>query len=331
MLGKQSHRLCVAPMMDWTDRHDRMFLRLISRHARLYTEMVTAAALVHGDTGRLLQFSAPERPLALQLGGADLRELAMAAGLAEAKGFDEINLNIGCPSDRVQSGLFGACLMLQPERVAQCFTAMREATDLPVTVKCRIGVDDQEPETALFDFVARVAEAGCTTFIVHARKAWLKGLSPKQNREVPPLDYDLVYRLEQAWPHLTVVINGGIGDLTAAAAHLQHVDGVMLGRAAYQRPYLLADADRALFGDDRAPPSRQEIVEALLPYVEEQWRKGVRLHAMTRHMLGLFHGEPGARHWRRRLSEDAVKPDATPDLLRQALDDVLAAPARAAA
>ena len=317
--------------MDWTDRHDRMFLRLISRHARLYTEMVTAAALVHGDAGRLLQFSAPERPLALQLGGADPRELAMAAGLAEAKGFDEINLNIGCPSDRVQSGLFGACLMLQPERVAQCFTAMREATDLPVTVKCRIGVDDQEPETALFDFVARVAEAGCTTFIVHARKAWLKGLSPKQNREVPPLDYDLVYRLEQAWPHLTVVINGGIGDLTAAAAHLQHVDGVMLGRAAYQRPYLLADADRALFGDDRAPQSRQEIVEAFLPYVEAPWRKGVRLHAMTRHMLVLFHGEPGARHWRRRLSEDAVKPDATPDLLRQALDDVLAAPARAAA
>lgn len=305
-------------MMDLTDRHDRYFLRLISRRALLYTEMITTGAVLHGDRDRLLAFDPAEHPVALQIGGSDPAALAESARIAEAFGYDEVNLNCGCPSDRVQRGTFGACLMTTPELVARGVEAMRAATALPVTVKCRIGVDDADSYDDLRRFVDVVAEAGCGTFVVHARKAWLQGVSPRENREVPPLRYDDVYRLKRERPDLEIVINGGITTLAAAAAQLDHVDGVMLGRAAYQSPWLLADVDRALFGDRRPTPTRHEVVEALAAYTERQLAGGVRLGAITRHVLGLFHGRPGARAWRRHLAENAHKPGAGVEVLRAA-------------
>lgn len=314
-----ARRLCVAPMMDWTDRHFRYFMRLISKHAYLYTEMITTGAILHGDVDRALRFHPAEHPLALQLGGCVPAELAACARIAAQYGYDEINLNIGCPSDRVQNGNFGACLMAEPKLVADCVAAMSAVTRLPVTVKTRIGIDDRDSYEFLYAFVAEVAAAGCGTFIIHARKAWLHGLSPKENREVPPLHYTTVYRLKRDFPQLEIIINGGIGDLNQAQTHLQHVDGVMLGRAAYHNPYLLAAADRLLFDDAEPPPSRQEVVAQLLDYVAEELRQGTRLHHITRHILGLFQGVRGARAWRRYLSECAHGDNAEVDVIRQAL------------
>jgi len=293
-------------MMDWTDRHCRVFHRIMTRHARLYTEMVTAEAVIHGDRARLVGFSAEERPLALQLGGSDPAKLASAAAIGEAFGYDEINLNVGCPSDRVQEGRFGACLMAEPELVARCVAAMKRSVAIPVTVKCRIGIDDQDSERDLKRFIDTVADAGVTTFVVHARKAWLSGLSPKENREVPPLDYARVYRLKAARPDLTIVINGGIETLEACREHLLHVDGVMLGRAAYQTPYILAEVDRAFFGSEAPASSRGEVLRRLVPYVRREMGAGARLNSITRHILGLYHAQPRARVFRRHLSEHGV-------------------------
>jgi tRNA-dihydrouridine synthase A len=304
-LKSDSHRFCVAPMMEWTDRHCRYFLRLISRWAFLYTEMVTAEAVLYGNRDRVLGFSPEEHPVGLQLGGSDAEKLAAAACIGADYGYDEINLNIGCPSDRVQSGRFGACLMAKPDLVAECVAAMGGASALPVTVKCRIGIDDQDAEESLDRFIDRTAEAGCKTFIVHARKAWLKGLSPKENRDVPPLDYSRVLRLKQRRPDLEIVLNGGIESFAGALAHLPGVDGVMLGRAAYADPYLLADVDGVLFGSDATPPSRLDVLDRFVRYVEAQLAQGARLNQMTRHILGLFHGQPRARAFRRHLAENA--------------------------
>ena len=306
-------------MMDWTDRHDRFFLRLISRHALLYTEMVTTGAVLHGDRERLLGFDRAEHPVAVQLGGSEPAELAEAARIAEGFGYDEVNLNVGCPSDRVQSGRFGACLMLEPDLVARCVEAMRAAVSVPVTVKCRIGVDEQEPEEALPAMARAVREAGCETLIVHARKAWLQGLSPKENRDIPPLDYPLVYRLKEAMPEMEIIINGGIATLDEVEAHLAHVDGTMLGRAAYQNPYVLAEIDARVYGDARPPLSRHEVLEAFLPYVQRELAQGTHLHAMSRHILGLFQGQPGARAFRRHISENAPRPGAGVDVIREAM------------
>ncbi|MBU6415973.1 MAG: tRNA dihydrouridine(20/20a) synthase DusA [Xanthomonadaceae bacterium] len=313
-------RLCVAPMMDWTDMHCRYFHRLLGPNARLYTEMVTAAALVHGHRARLLAHNVEEHPVALQVGGAEPRELALAARLGEAAGYDEINLNAGCPSDRVQSGRFGACLMREPALVADCVRAMRDAVRVPVTVKCRIGVDDQDDDGDLFAFASRMLDAGVELLIVHARKAWLQGLSPKQNREVPPLNYARVYRLKREFPELTVVINGGIDGLDAVQAHLQHVDGVMLGRLAYHDPYSLARIDAALAG--ATPPSREEVMLRMRGYIERQRAGGIRLAAMTRHLLGLYHGEAGGKAFRRILSERAHAMGAGWEAVEAALDEV---------
>jgi tRNA-dihydrouridine synthase A len=306
-------------MMDWTDRHCRFFHRLLSARALLYTEMVTAAAILHGDRDRLLGFSAEEHPVALQLGGSDPARLHEAAAIGEQFGYDEINLNVGCPSDRVQEGRFGACLMGEPALVADCVAAMRNSVRLPVTVKCRIGIDDQDSEADLERFVAAVAGAGCRTFIVHARKAWLQGLSPKENREVPPLDYGRVYRLKAAHPEIEIVINGGIASLDEAEAHLQKVDGVALGRAAYQNPYLLAEADRKLFGDTGTPPTRRAVLERLIPYVARHIAAGGRLNNVVRHILGLYHGRPRARAFRRHLSEQAPREGAGVEVLIEAM------------
>ncbi len=308
--------------MDWTDRHCRYFHRLLSRKALLYTEMVTAEAILHGDRSRLLGFDDAEHPVALQLGGSDPVKLAEAAAIGEAEGYEEINLNVGCPSDRVQSGRFGACLMAEPELVADCVDAMAARVSVPVTVKCRIGIDDQDGEEDFAHFIDTVAGSGCRVFIVHARKAWLQGLSPKQNREVPPLNYDRVYRLKAARPDLTVVINGGIGDLDAAAGHLAHVDGVMLGRAAYQTPYILADVDRKLFGCSSQPADRTEVLEMLVPYVERHLARGGRFNNVSRHILGLYHGQPGAKAFRRYLSENATGDGVNIDVLLEAVDAI---------
>lgn len=309
-------------MMDWTDRHDRYFLRLISRQVRLYTEMITTGAILHGDQDKLLRYDASEHPVAIQLGGSDPKELAAAADIAAAWGYDEINLNVGCPSDRVQTGRFGACLMAEPQLVADCVAAMGAAVAVPVTVKSRIGIDERDSYDHLIEFIGANADAGCTTFIIHARKAWLQGLSPRENREIPPLHYDVVYRLKRDFPALTIVINGGITDLDQVDAHLARVDGVMLGRAAYQNPYLLAEVDRRFFGDTRPPLSRHQVVEALLPYVEQQLAQGVHLSAITRHILGLFQGLPGARAWRRHLSEHTHRRGAGVEVLQVALRKV---------
>jgi len=307
----------VAPMMDCTDRHCRVLHRLLSARARLYTEMVTADAILHGHRERLIGFSAIEHPVALQLGGSEPKKLADAAKIGADFGYDEINLNVGCPSDRVQSGCFGAALMREPERVADCVAAMRAAVSIPVTVKCRMGVDDQEPKEALPALVGACAQAGVETFAVHARKAWLSGLSPRENREVPPLDYGLVYELKRAKPELTILINGGIASLDEAQSHLAHVDGVMLGRAAYQTPAMLLDVDARFFGEDKRELS--DAVAAYLDYIATRLADGAPLNAMTKHMLGLFHGRPGARLFRRHLSENATRRGAGFSVLREAL------------
>jgi len=305
-------------MMAWTDRHCRFFLRQISSHAQLYTEMITSAALCYGDAERFLAHHEAEHPLALQLGGSDPAQLAEAATMGEARGYDEINLNVGCPSDRVQTGRFGACLMAEPALVANCVRAMRDAVDIPVTVKCRIGIDDQDCERDLDRFIDTVAGAGCSTFIIHARKAWLHGLDPKQNRTVPPLDHDRVYRLKGSRPDLEIILNGGVETLDECERHLHHVDGVMLGRAAYQDPYVLAAADRRFFGGRQEIPNRHEILERFEPYVATQLAQGEKLHRMTKHVIGLFKGRPGARGYRRILSEEGVGDDAGLDVLRRA-------------
>jgi len=317
----------IAPMMDWTDSHCRVLHRALTRRALLYTEMVTADAILHGDRKRLLGFEACEHPVALQLGGSEPEALAEAARIAETFDYDEINLNVGCPSDRVQSGRFGACLMKEPELVAECMAAIRRAVTLPVTVKCRIGVDDQDPEIALRALIARCTEAGVTHFAIHARKAWLQGLSPKENREKPPLDYELVYRIKRENPALTIILNGGVQSLDEAAAHLAQVDGVMLGRAAYQNPVLLTEIDARFFGDP--PRSLAAALGEWELYVERQLKDGVRLSSMTRHMLGLFHGQPGSRAFRRHLSEHGSRDGAGIEVLREAL--AFLSPERAAA
>jgi tRNA-dihydrouridine synthase A len=313
------HRLSVAPMMDWTDRHCRRLHRTLSRRARLYTEMLTADAIVHGDRSRLLRFDPAEHPVALQLGGSEPADLAEAARIGEAEGYDEINLNVGCPSDRVQSGRFGACLMREPQLVAQCMAAMGAAVKVPVTVKCRIGVDDQDPEESLFGLVDLCAAAGVKHFVVHARKALLKGLSPKENRDVPPLDYPLVYRLKRERPELTIVINGGVGSLEAAQAHLAHVDGVMLGRAAYHTPAILGEVDLRLF-DGGEVVSPEAAVAAYLPHVRGELARGTHLAAMSRHMLGLFHGRAGARTWRRILTVEGARAGAGIEVIERGLE-----------
>jgi tRNA-dihydrouridine synthase A len=317
-----AHTFCIAPMMDWTDRHCRFFLRLISRHARLYTEMITAPALMHGDVPRHLAFDPAERPLALQLGGSDPAALAHAARLGERFGYDEINLNCGCPSERVQTGSFGACLMAEPALVADCVRAMRDAVALPVTVKHRIGLDANEDYGFVRDFVGAVAAAGCDVFIVHARNAVLKGLSPKENREVPPLRYAVVRQLKRDFPRLTIVLNGGLVEWEAIERELGFVDGVMLGRAAYHDPYMLAEADRRLFGETRPPRSRAEVVAALMPYVVRELAHGTSLRAIVRHILGLYHGVRGGRRFRQLLSDAARLHDADATLLSDALRTV---------
>ncbi|WP_299947030.1 tRNA dihydrouridine(20/20a) synthase DusA [uncultured Microbulbifer sp.] len=313
-----SHRFCTAPLLDWSDRHCRYLWRLLSKHARLYTEMVTTGAILHGDRERHLQFDAVEQPLALQLGGSDPQALAECARIAEGWGYSEINLNCGCPSNRVQSGRFGACLMADPDTVAAGLAAMRAAVTIPVTVKHRIGIDDMEDYAGLAHFVEAQAAVGINTFIVHARKAWLQGLSPKENREIPPLNYDLVYQLKKDYPDLQVVINGGIHSLEACQHHLQHVDGVMLGRAAYQNPSLLAQVDNQLFGEKEGPDATQ-VVEQILPYIERELGRGQRLNYITRHMLGLFQGLPGAKRFRRHISENAHRKGAGPEIVSEAL------------
>ena len=313
-------RLSVAPMLDWTDRHCRYFHRQLTRHTLLYTEMITTGALLFGDAERHLHYDEAEHPLALQLGGSEPDALARCAKLAEVHGYDEINLNVGCPSDRVQNGAFGACLMATPLLVADCMKAMLDSVSVPVTIKHRIGIDDMESFHELEHFIGTVASSGCRIFIIHARKAWLQGLNPKQNREIPPLQYDFVYRLKQEFPDLEIIINGGVETLHQAEGHLARVDGVMIGRAAYHNPWLLADADRRLFGAENPVKSRAEVVEMMIPYLEAHLREeGGKPSHVTRHMLGLFNGQPGARKWRRALSENAVRKDAGAEVLTEAL------------
>ncbi len=309
-------------MLDWTDRHCRYFHRLLTRRALLYTEMVTTGALLHGDRPRHLDFDPAEHPLALQLGGSDPGDLAACARLGQEWGYDEINLNVGCPSDRVQSGRFGACLMLAPMVVVDAVKAMRDTVNIPVTVKHRIGVDERDSYAELIDFVGQVAEAGCETFIVHARKAWLQGLSPKENRDVPPLDYGVVFRLKRDFPNLEIILNGGLLDLDQAEAQLEGCDGVMLGRAAYQDPWLLAQVDSRFYGEADRLPSRAEAVVQLIPYLEAHLARGGRLYNLVRHILGLFNGQPGARRWRRILSEAGCRDGAGVEVLERALKEV---------
>ena len=311
-------------MLDWTDRHCRYFLRLISHHAVLYTEMITTGAILHGDTDYHLAMNPEEHPVALQLGGSDPTDLARACVLARQYDYAEINLNCGCPSDRVQNGMFGAVMMKNAQITADCIKAMQDAVDLPITVKHRIGVDDFDSYEFLCDFVDSLAATGCQTFLVHARKAWLKGLSPKQNREIPELNYDRVYQLKKDFPRLEIIINGGVTDLQQSAQHLQQLDGVMVGREAYTNPYLLATVDQQIYGSEEPVKSRQKIAEEFLQYVDNELGKGTRLQAMTRHILGLFHGMPGARQYRRHISENAFKPDATIDVLVSALEKTTA-------
>lgn len=306
-------------MMDWTDRHCRFFHRLLTRRTRLYTEMLTTGAVIHGDRQRLLGFDVAEHPVALQLGGSTPADLAISAKIGEDFGYDEINLNVGCPSDRVQEGRFGACLMAEPQLVGDCMAAMRDAVRIPVTVKCRLGVDDQDAEIALNDIASAVFAAGAPALVVHARKAWLKGLSPKENRDIPPLDYDRVYRLKAAHPEKIIVINGGIGSLDAAKTHLAHVDGVMLGRAAYHDPWRLLAADPDLFGETAPFASMKDAIAALTPYIADELARGTRLHSITRHLMGAFFGVPGARAFRRHLSDHAVRPGASLNVLMDAL------------
>ena len=315
-------RFSVAPMMDWTDRHCRAFHRVLTRRTLLYTEMAVDQALIHGDPDRLIGFDPAEHPVAVQLGGAEPETLARAARIAEGFGYAEINLNVGCPSDRVQSGCFGARLMLEPERVRDCLIAMREAVSVPVTVKHRLGVDDQEPETTLLSFIDTVADSGVTSFTVHARKAWLKGLSPKENRDVPPLDYDLVHRVKAERPDLEIILNGGLRSLDEALENASGLDGAMVGRAAYQTPWMLSGVDSGVFGQADPVGDPVEAVRAYRPYIEAQLDRGVKLHALTRHMLGLFSGRPGARKWRQTLSAEANRPGADWAVVERALERV---------
>jgi tRNA-dihydrouridine synthase A len=313
-----NRRFSIAPMMDWSDHNCRYFWRLLTRQALLYTEMVTTGALIHGDRERFLHFNAEEHPVALQLGGSDPKDLARCARWAQEWGYDEVNLNCGCPSDRVQSGMFGACLMARPDLVADCVKAMVDSCDIPVTVKHRIGIDHMETYDELLGFVEPVAAAGCSVFIVHARKAWLQGLSPKENREIPPLNYPWVYQLKRDFPQLSIVLNGGIQTLQECQSHLQHVDGVMLGREAYQNPWMLSGVDEMLFGMDKAIKSRDDVIAALLPYTERQLAGGAQLNHITRHILGLYQGVPGARKFRRHLSENAYRKEAGIEVLTAA-------------
>ncbi|MBY8233867.1 tRNA dihydrouridine(20/20a) synthase DusA [Vibrio fluvialis] len=314
-----SCRLSVAPMLDWTDRHCRYFHRLLSSQTLLYTEMVTTGAIIHGK-GDFLAYNEEEHPVALQLGGSNPADLARCAKLAQERGYDEINLNVGCPSDRVQNGRFGACLMAEPDLVAQCVAAMKEVVDIPVTVKTRIGIDDQDSYEFLTNFVTLVSEkGGCEQFTIHARKAWLSGLSPKENREIPPLDYPRAYQLKQDFPHLTIAVNGGVKTLAEAKEHLQHLDGVMIGREAYQSPYLLAEVDQQIFGLDTPVKKRSQVVQEMYPYIDQQLAQGSYLGHITRHMLGLFQNMPGARQWRRHISENAHKAGAGIEVVEQAL------------
>ena len=306
-------------MLDCTDRHERYLLRLISKHAVMYTEMITTGALIHGDTARFLNFDKAEHPVALQLGGSVPDDMTRSAELAQEWDYDEVNINVGCPSDRVQSGSFGACLMKTPDLVAQNIKQMQSAVDIPVTVKCRIGVDDQDPEQSLWSLVDASANAGCTVFLVHARKAWLKGLSPKENRDVPPLDYELVYKLKQAFPDLEIIINGGIETITQCQDHLAHVDGVMVGREAYSNPYMMAPVDQVIYGDESEPRSRDEVMRAYMDYIDVRLQEeGARLNQMSRHVVGLFHGEPKSRLWRRHISQNAHLPGSGREVLEQA-------------
>jgi len=310
-------------MIKWTDRHERYFLRLISKHALLYTEMITTGALIHGDRQKYLQFNTEEHPVAIQLGGSEPSDLAECAVIAEAEGYDEVNINVGCPSERVQKGSFGACLMAEPNLIAECVDAMQQRVNIPVTVKHRIGIDDKDSYAELSNFINTVSQAACNTFIIHARKAWLQGLSPKENREVPPLKYDVVYQIKQDFPDLEIIINGGITDLQQCKEHLQQVDGVMLGREVYHNPYILAEIDQQIYGDNTKIPTAEEIFLSFLDYVEDQIAQGVYLKHMSRHILGLFHGMSGAKAWRRYISEHSYKKDASANVLRQAAEFVL--------
>jgi tRNA-dihydrouridine synthase A len=323
-------RFCIAPMMEWTDRPCRFFHRLLTRRALIYTEMVTTGAVLHGDRARLIGLDPAEHPVALQLGGCEPAALADCARIAEDFGYDEVNLNVGCPSERVQEGRFGACLMAEPALVGDCVAAMKAAVSIPVTVKCRIGIDEQNPEEALATFAAEVEAAGVDALIVHARKAWLAGLSPRENRDVPPLDYDVVFRLKAAHPKLPVVLNGGIASVEAARGHLARVDGAMMGRAAYQEPWRLLLVDPLLFGEPAPYPSPKAAAQALMPYIARELARGARLHSITRHLQGLFHAVPGARAFRRHLATEAVKPGACADVLAEALALVMDRPAESA-
>lgn len=318
-LANPDRTFSIAPMLDWTDKHCRYFHRLLTSNALLYTEMVTTGALLHGSQQRFLTFNKAENPLAFQLGGSNPDDLASCARMIEDYGYDEVNLNVGCPSDRVQNGRFGACLMAEPELVAECIYAMQQAVSIPVTVKSRIGIDDQDSYEELIRFVSTIADTGCETFIIHARKAWLSGLSPKQNRDVPPLRYDVVYQIKKDFPELEIILNGGVTTLQSTQQILQHVDGVMMGREAYHNPYLLAEVDAQLFAGLISIKTRSEVVMELMPYIEEHLLQGGRLHSITRHILGLFHGVSGARAWRRTLSENATKTGADGDVVLEAL------------
>lgn len=317
-----NRKFTVAPMLDWTDRHCRHFHRLLTKYAILYTEMVTTGALLNGDVDRHLRFDVAEHPVALQLGGSDPHDLATCARMAADYGYDEVNINVGCPSERVQKGAFGACLMAEPELIGECVSAMQAAVSIPITVKNRIGIDDQDDYEGLHRFISTVSQAGCRTFIIHARKAWLKGLSPKENREIPPLRYELVYQIKREFPQLEILINGGITTLEQCQQHLQYVDGVMVGREAYHNPWVLAQVDAQLYGTSSAVDDRKAIVEAFLPYVQQQLEQGVPLGHMTRHILGIFQGMAGARAWRRHISENAHKAGAGGELLREAMQMV---------
>lgn len=318
-----TRKISVAPMMDWTDRHDRYFLRLIAPHVLLYTEMITTAALIHGDYQRLLAFDALEHPVAVQLGGSEPDKLALCAKMSEDFGYDEVNLNVGCPSDRVKAGRFGACLMLDPVLVGDCVSAMMNTVSIPVTVKCRIGVDHQDSYEALTHFIGTVSQAGCNVFIIHARKAWLNGLSPKQNREIPPLQYDVVHAIKRDFPHLSIIINGGIKLVSEIEEQLNYVDGVMVGREAYSNPYLLAEIEKRIFSFEINEINyREKVLQEFIPYVEAQLKNNVKLSSMTRHILGLYQGQKGARMWRRYLSENAHLLNAGIDVINEALKHV---------
>ena len=318
-----SHTLCIAPMMEWTDRHYRYLVRLMTKHTRLYTEMVTTGALVHGDRERFLQFNEIEHPLALQLGGSDPIEMAQSAQWGEQAGYDEININVGCPSDRVQAGRFGVCLMREPALVAECITSMRDKISIPITVKCRIGVDDDDDYDFLQRFVNSIKQAGCDTLIVHARKALLKGLNPKQNREIPPLNYDRVYQLKNDYSNMKIIINGGINSIEEIKQHLLHVDGVMIGRQAYKHPEFLLNVDKEIYGDtDKESSLMNDVINQYAVYVEKNMQQGTPLKSMTKHILNVYQGIPGAKHWRRHLSENMHKPNASVELIYQGLEKI---------